>query len=305
MSEFKFACPVCGQHMKCDASHGGAVMQCPTCFQKITAPQAPAADSKFILTGTQVSEKKISARGYDPATGAATPKKNSPLVIAMILAVVLAAAGAAILFKFPRAPLKPGATGHGAGNPVVVESSREREATPAGAAGLGTWGTEVEFSDFVVTKGSQVLFKSDFPAGLAGWRIGNGAWTAQNGVLRQGSLAQDCRALAGESGWGDYTISVRARKLSGKEGFLIIFNATDNDNWTWWNIGGWGNTKHAIEHCVSGKKSTLGNTVAGQIKSGTWYDLRVELSGSHILCYLNNSLIHDAVYPASNSSLSQ
>ncbi len=94
MSEFKFACPVCGQHMKCDSSHGGAVMQCPTCFQNITAPQAPAADSKFILTGTQVSEKKISVRGYDPATGVAEPEKKFPAAILIGVIVLVLAAGA-------------------------------------------------------------------------------------------------------------------------------------------------------------------------------------------------------------------
>ena len=302
MSEFKYACPVCGQHMMCDSSQGGSVMECPTCFQKITAPHAPASDDpKFILTGTKLTERKTMP--VDAATSPATPKKNSPLVIVIILAVVLAAAGAAIMFAFSRAPLKHGVTGSGTGNTVVVEPSRERGSTPAGAAGLGTWETEVEFDNFVVTKGSRVLFKSNFPAGTAGWRIGNGTWTTQGGALRQSATAWDCRAMTGESGWGDYTVSVRARKLSGKEGFLIIFNATDNDNWTWWNIGGWGNTKYAIENCVAGKKSILGNTVDGQIKSGTWYDLRVELNGSNIRCYLNNSLIHDVTYPASKSSL--
>jgi len=46
--------------MMCDVSHGGQVMECPTCFQKIAAPQAPAADGKFILTGTKCRRKKIS-----------------------------------------------------------------------------------------------------------------------------------------------------------------------------------------------------------------------------------------------------
>lgn len=59
MSEFKFACPVCGQHMMCDTSQGGSIMECPTCFQKIVAPQAPAPDAKFILTGSLYVEKKI------------------------------------------------------------------------------------------------------------------------------------------------------------------------------------------------------------------------------------------------------
>ncbi len=60
MSEFKYACPVCGQHIKCDSSQAGSVMECPTCFQKITVPQAPAsADQKFIITGTKVGERPV------------------------------------------------------------------------------------------------------------------------------------------------------------------------------------------------------------------------------------------------------
>jgi DNA-directed RNA polymerase subunit RPC12/RpoP len=60
MSEFKYACPVCGQHMMCDSSQAGTVMECPTCFQKITAPQAPASDdAKFIITGTKVGERPV------------------------------------------------------------------------------------------------------------------------------------------------------------------------------------------------------------------------------------------------------
>jgi hypothetical protein len=98
MSEFKFACPVCGQHMMCDASQAGTVMECPTCFQKITAPQAPASDAKFILTGTKVSEKKISVRGMDVSV-VSEPEKNIPagIFIAVLVAVCIAAV-AAVLF---------------------------------------------------------------------------------------------------------------------------------------------------------------------------------------------------------------
>ena len=275
MSEFKFACPVCGQHMLCDAEHGGAVMECPTCFQKIVAPQAPGSDSKFILTGTKVSEKKIFVRGLASPTGPADEKRNFSWITAGVFVAVLAAAGAAILFFAPaKAPLKPG------------------------AAGLGTWNTAAEFNHFVVTKGHRVLYKSDFPASTTGWRFGKGDWAVQNGVLCQSAMAVDCRAMVGESGWGDYTISVQARKVGGSEGFLILFNTADNQNWTWWNIGGWGNTKYAIETCVDGNKSTLGNTIDGQIETGKWYDLRVEISGLRVRCYLNNALIHDVTYPA-------
>jgi hypothetical protein len=93
MSEFKFACPVCGQHMMCDTSHGGSVMECPTCYQQIVAPQAPAPDAKFILTGTKVSEKKINVRGLD-GPAASAPEKSFPLALVIGLALLACAAAA-------------------------------------------------------------------------------------------------------------------------------------------------------------------------------------------------------------------
>lgn len=65
LNEFKFACPVCGQHIMCDASLSGSVMECPTCFQKIIARQVPAANHKFILAGARFSGK----RAFSPRRG--------------------------------------------------------------------------------------------------------------------------------------------------------------------------------------------------------------------------------------------
>jgi DNA-directed RNA polymerase subunit RPC12/RpoP len=100
MSEFKYACPVCGQHMKCDSSQSGTVMECPTCFQKITAPQAPATDDpKFIITGTKVGERPIPAAVADAgAAPTPAPQKNSSLPA--ILFIVLLCAAAVALFAF-------------------------------------------------------------------------------------------------------------------------------------------------------------------------------------------------------------
>jgi hypothetical protein len=56
MSEFKFACPVCGQHITADSSASGKPLECPTCFQKIIAPQAPlSGDPKLILSATKAA----------------------------------------------------------------------------------------------------------------------------------------------------------------------------------------------------------------------------------------------------------
>jgi hypothetical protein len=60
MSEFKFACPVCGQHITADSTTSGGQVECPTCFRKIVVPQAPASpDSKLILSAAQVDQRRL------------------------------------------------------------------------------------------------------------------------------------------------------------------------------------------------------------------------------------------------------
>src|SRR5271155_2087301 len=93
MSEYKYACPVCGQHIKCDSSQAGSVMECPTCFQKIIAPQASDnPDPKFILTGQKYSEKKVSDASARAAATSTTvaPRKSFPLGIVIVFVLVLA-----------------------------------------------------------------------------------------------------------------------------------------------------------------------------------------------------------------------
>jgi hypothetical protein len=40
MSEIKFACPHCDQHIACDESYGGRTLQCPACLGTMRIPQA-------------------------------------------------------------------------------------------------------------------------------------------------------------------------------------------------------------------------------------------------------------------------
>jgi hypothetical protein len=95
MSEYKYACPVCGQHMRCDSSQAGTVMECPTCFQKIIAPQAPAAgdDQKFVLTGTKVGDRPA-PKVAETSSAVIPAAKNFPwIILIVVLSVGLAGAG--------------------------------------------------------------------------------------------------------------------------------------------------------------------------------------------------------------------
>jgi alpha-L-arabinofuranosidase len=178
--------------------------------------------------------------------------------------------------------------------PTRVQSPNALTDAARGAVGLGTWETQAEFRNLkVVSARGETLLMADFGQGAAGWRTVRGAWQATEGVYRQTELAQDCRAVAGDPAWTDYTITLQARKLGGAEGFLIMFRVRDDDNWYWWNIGGWDNTRHAVERSIGGSKMLACPQVAGSIETGRWYDIRIEVQGARIRCYLDGQLIHD------------
>ncbi|HVM48293.1 MAG TPA: alpha-L-arabinofuranosidase C-terminal domain-containing protein [Candidatus Acidoferrum sp.] len=172
-----------------------------------------------------------------------------------------------------------------------------------GAIGAGSWNTAVEYTNIVVTSNGVTLYQSDFVhQGTNGWRVYNGTWSVNNGCYQQTSATTtDCRSTTGNTNWANYTISLRARKTGGSEGFLILFNWLDDYNWTWWNIGGWNNTLNGIEQCVNGSKSTLGQ-VSQSISANVWYDISIVLTGSRMQCYLNGVLSQDITYPATVTS---
>lgn len=56
MREFKFACPVCGQHLTADASHSGEQTDCPTCFRKLVVPTAPASQNSGLILSAALAD---------------------------------------------------------------------------------------------------------------------------------------------------------------------------------------------------------------------------------------------------------
>lgn len=179
---------------------------------------------------------------------------------------------------------------------LQVESPETKTAPRGGAVGVGTWLTQAEFKDLKVTKEGQTLFTSDFSQGTKGLRMHGGNWSARDGLLRQTSLDENVRAFVGDRNWRNYTYTLKARKTGGREGFLIPFLVQDEGGKCWWNIGGWGNARHGLE--ING---VMAKEVPGSIETGRWYDIRIEVTGGGVKCFLDDKLIHDAIYPKSKS----
>jgi alpha-L-arabinofuranosidase len=177
--------------------------------------------------------------------------------------------------------------------PVTVTSATLTPVARSGAIGVGTWRTQAEFKDIKVTRGDETLFTSDFSNGTQGWRRHGGDWAVEAGALQQKLMAENVRAFAGDKNWSDYTYSLKARKLGGAEGFLISFLVKDEEAKAWWNIGGWGNVRHGLE-----MEGIAGDDVPGSIETGRWYDIRIEVKGANVKCFLDGKLIHDVSYQA-------
>lgn len=114
MSEFKFACPVCGQHITADSATAGSSLECPTCYRKIVVPQAPAsADSKFILSASEANKPRPPqsiAPVLEPLSSGPT-RTAVPIMLVVLLLALCAAGGTLYAFRGKIFPGKtPGAS---------------------------------------------------------------------------------------------------------------------------------------------------------------------------------------------------
>lgn len=101
MSEFKFACPVCGQHITCDAAAGGAPMECPTCFRQLLVPQAATAPgSKLLLTATEADRRPHTTIGAGVNAARPVPRKF-PVIMLVSGLVLCGVVAAALAFQGP------------------------------------------------------------------------------------------------------------------------------------------------------------------------------------------------------------
>jgi len=166
---------------------------------------------------------------------------------------------------------------------------------------LGSWNTQVSYDDVQLTDSAGNSIMSDDFSTTASWTDGNGSWNTDGQTKNQTAQGTPCLTVSNAAcNTDNYTLRLRARKNGGSEGFLIAFKYANTDNLAWWNIGGWGNTQHAIENCVDGTKSTIA-AAAGSVETGRWYNITIKVAGQHVQCWLDNTLVHDATLPASSN----
>jgi alpha-N-arabinofuranosidase len=168
----------------------------------------------------------------------------------------------------------------------------------AGKFGLGTFNTHSEFKDLkIFDKDGELLYSDDF-SDLNHWDSpGKGTWKTKNNVLMQEDTLQGPTLLTlKDLDFKTGKITLKARKVEGKEGFVLFFNISGKDRFIFCNYGAGGNDFSAIHawgnpegYAFKGGKSTK-----GPIDTKRWYDLELLVDNNSAEMYLDGKKISDA-----------
>jgi alpha-L-arabinofuranosidase len=174
--------------------------------------------------------------------------------------------------------------------PFTVRSPDYRPAK-VGTLGVGTQETAAEFKDIVVTGADgKVMFEANTaPASAwanARWQDGSSASRVLASEAKGGSMMLTRQDFAGPC-----TISLKARKLGGKNGFLIYFNTYFNTRYAW-QLGGDGNKSAKF----TGEGFARQDIAKFTVETNRWYDLKLEIRGDEIKGYIDGELISEASY---------
>ena len=172
-------------------------------------------------------------------------------------------------------------------------------AAPQGRVALHTWWTAAEFKDLVVTGSDGKVLWQGVPDPAKYEHETDGKWTLVDGVLRQSDPAVTNAVIRfGDKTWDDYTLRVKARKLGGKEGFILHVREKSPGQCIYANYGGWLNIGHGLETRGAYDFVTPHKKNATKIENGRWYDLAVTCRGERVTMSLDGQVIFgDVVMP--------
>lgn len=166
-----------------------------------------------------------------------------------------------------------------------------------GFIGLGTNNTEAEFKDLKVIVDGEEMYASGWDDFMNKWDVIRGDWRVKENILLQSQKGIDAFAILKDREFEDCTIELKAKKISGTEGFRIVFGGTDPNNYFMADMGSHTNESVIFREMNNeGSISLFDYRNSTSIKANQWYKVRIEIKGDHWKCFLNDELQYEYTY---------
>ncbi len=141
--------------------------------------------------------------------------------------------------------------------------------------------------------GAATVFSDNFEDGNAnGWSKSSGTWSVVSDgsyVFKQASTSATCYAYTGSS-WTNYTVQARVKPLSfNGSGRTVSLCARFSSTSNFYALTLSNTNTLSIQKKVGGTTSALVSKTY-TVQTGTWYTLKVAVSGSSINAYVNGNL---------------
>lgn len=174
--------------------------------------------------------------------------------------------------------------------------------SPKGFIGLSTGNTAAQFRDLKVTSNGRTLYTTDWSDLDTRWETIRGEWKAAGGVLTQPVPAGDALLRLKDLEAGDCTITLKARKTAGHEGFRVVFGMQDDRRYFMADMGSHSNESVLFREIGDkGSVSLFDYRNQEPIEANRWYDVRIEIRGNKWKCYLDGELKYAYDYTIVNN----
>lgn len=166
-----------------------------------------------------------------------------------------------------------------------------------GFIGLGTNNADVQFKDLKITVSNEETYASEWDDFADNWNVIRGDWQVKENVLYQNQKGIDAFAILKDKIYEDCTIELKAKKISGTEGFRVVFGGSDLNNYFMADMGSHTNESVIFREINNeGSISLFDYRNTTSIKANQWYTIRIEIKGDHWKCYLNDKLEYEYTY---------
>jgi hypothetical protein len=190
----------------------------------------------------------------------------------------------------------------GSSNPTPGSAGTTGAAGSSAGGATGSAGTIGSGGSGVPTPMGTLLM-DDFEGGAGKWMVTQGTCMIQADNMADGGMSNgtnvfncinggnEARAVGGEIGWGEYSVSAKVKINQMDAGRRIYLAARYTDSSNWYGAAIYDGTPFEVQirKKVAGTSSDVVRTPYN-IVFGTWYTLKLEVKGSTLKLYVNDTL---------------